>query len=178
MRSSRLVTHKIQIGNKQRCTRHVLCSEPGSWFFHGTASTIVAIGLIMFGLTSSAQAAFTLTQTINDPLLEASKGIGNSVSISGNNVLVGTRQTGARLFDATTGALLQTFNDPTTPDPTDVFAGTGAASISGDNVLIGERGEDASGSTVGQAHLFSASTGVLLQTFNDPTVTTADQFGN
>ncbi len=37
--------------------------------------------------------------------------------------------------------------------------------------------DDTNGADNGQAHLFSAATGLLLQTFNDPTPTAGDRFG-
>ena len=124
----------------------------------------------------------TLLQTFDDPTPTTEDQFGTSVSISGNNVLVGApgddtngQDVGqAHLFDATTGLLLQTFDDPTvtTEDQFGV-----SVSISGNNVLVGAPGDDTNGQDVGQAHLFDATTGLLLQTFDDPTVTTEDQFG-
>ena len=67
-----------------------------------------------------------------------------------------------------------TFNDPTVT-MFDVFGRSVA--IDGNNVLIGAPEDDTLGPDVGQAHLFDAVTGNLVQTFNDPTVTTGDQFG-
>ena len=75
---------------------------------------------------------------------------------------------------AETYELLQTFDDPTVT--TGDYFGRSVA-IDGDNVLIGARLDDTNGTDVGQAHLFDAATGNLLQTFNDPTVTGADFFG-
>jgi hypothetical protein len=73
-----------------------------------------------------------------------------------------------------TSLLKQTFNDPTvtTGDQFGV-----SVAIDGNNVLIGANGDDTNGNFVGQAHLFDATTGNLLQTFDDPTVTTNDSFG-
>ena len=108
---------------------------------------------------------------------------GASVAIDGNQVLIGApwQEVGANsttgqalLFDATTGALLQTFDDPTITEA-DVFGG--AVAIDGNLVLVGASGDDTNGLEVGQAHLFDASTGLLLQTFDDPTVAWQNQFG-
>jgi len=104
------------------------------------------------------------------------------VALDGNNVLIGAprdntngeRVGQAHLFDALTGTLLQTFNDPTVTHR-DEF-GTSVA-LDGNNVLIGDDGSDTNGNNVGQAHLFDALTGNLLRTFNDPTVTATDVFG-
>jgi len=124
-----------------------------------------------------------LLQTFDDPTVTVADSFGSSVSIDGNNVLVGAPGDStngnfvgqAHLFDATTGNLLQTFDDPTV---TTFDAFGRSVSISGNNVLVGAGGDDTNGGNVGQAHLFDATTGALLQTFDDPTVTTFDLFGN
>jgi len=123
-----------------------------------------------------------LLQTFDDPIVADSDSFGVSVALSGDNVLIGDPSddtngdgTGqAHIFDATTGALLQTFDDPTVTN-NDNF-GLSVA-LSGDNVLIGAPGDSTNGIRVGQAHLFDAITGALLQTFDDPTVTNNDGFG-
>jgi len=75
---------------------------------------------------------------------------------------------------AQTFALTQTFNDPSVTFQ-DGFGRS--AAIDGNNVLIGAYADDTNGLNVGQAHLFDAVTGDLLQTFNDPTPTFEDGFG-
>ena len=123
-----------------------------------------------------------LLQTFDDPTLTGQDHFGHSVALDGNNVLIGASRDNtngglvgqAHLFDATTGALLQTFDDPTVTVQ-DLFGSSVA--LDGNNVLIGAPSDDTSGSEVGQAHLFDATTGALLQTFDDPTITGADQFG-
>ena len=125
---------------------------------------------------------FVLQHTFDDPTVTGSDRFGNQVAISGNRVLIGDRLDDtagtnvgqAHLFNATTGALLQTFDDPTITSG-DQF-GVRVA-IDGNNVLIGANEDDTKGTSVGQAHLFNATTGALLHTFNDPTVTTEDEFG-
>jgi WD40 repeat protein len=72
----------------------------------------------------------------------------------------------AFLFDANTGELLFTIDDPT-PTTHDFFGMSVA--IEGDLILIGDARDDTSARNVGQAHLFSASTGQLLRTLEDPT---------
>ncbi len=69
--------------------------------------------------------------------------------------------------------LRHTFDDPT-PTDMDRF---GRVEFDGNRVLIGAHGDDTSGTDVGQAHLFDATTGNLLFTFDDPTPTVADSFG-
>ncbi|MGI9570785.1 MAG: FG-GAP repeat protein [Desulfobulbia bacterium] len=59
------------------------------------------------------------------------------------------------MFDATTGNLLQTFDDPT-PTSLDSF-GTSVA-ISGNNIVVGAYHDDTQGTEMGQVHLFDATT--------------------
>ena len=136
-------------------------------------------GLALSGGTAQA-VPFTLSQTFNDPTPTIKDQFGTSVAIDGNNVLIGAagdKTNGvavgqAHLFDAVTGSLLQTFNDPTVTSE-DRFGRSVA--IDGDNVLIGALFDETSAPNVGQAHLIDAATGNLLQTFNDPTI--LDRFG-
>ncbi len=48
--------------------------------------------------------------------------------------------------------------------------------ISNHNVLIGGAGDGTSGIDIGQAHLFDTVTGILLQTFDVPTLIQAHLF--
>ncbi|MFH1973798.1 MAG: thrombospondin type 3 repeat-containing protein [Patescibacteria group bacterium] len=115
-----------------------------------------------------------LLQTFNNPTPVAYDRFGTSISISGDKALIGTPldDTGATdagsayLYDATTGALLQTFNNPT-PAAADKFGYS--VSISGDKVLIGAISDDTGATDAGSAYLYDATTGALLQTFNNPT---------
>ncbi|MCE9557096.1 MAG: hypothetical protein K8T91_27430 [Planctomycetes bacterium] len=140
-----------------------------------------------------------LLHTFHDPTptpgatpSDISDGFGQSVAISGNNVLIGAYRDStlgigygqAHLFDAVTGNLVHTFSNPVAAHT--LFST--AVSISGNNILIGapladpqgDQGED-----VGQAYLYDAKTGNLVHTFDDPTPTpsitefdTGDQFGH
>ena len=58
------------------------------------------------------------------------------------------------MFDALTGALLATFDDPS-PTTSDQFGITVA--LDGNNVFIGSPQDDTSGTDVGQALLFSCN---------------------
>ena len=124
-----------------------------------------------------------LLQTFDDPTITGGDGFGFSVALDGDNVLIGAPLDAtngspvgqAHLFDAITGNLLQTFDDPTITG-NDGFGFSVA--LDGDNVLIGALSDATNGLGVGQAYLFNATTGALLQTFNDPTITGADQFGS
>ena len=132
-----------------------------------------------------------LLQTFQNPTPEIGDQFGSSVAISGNNVLIAARNDNTDatdagavyLFDAVTGDLLQTFQNPT-PEIGDHFGFSLA--VSGNNVLIGAIGDGAgeeylyffkTGSEAGAAHLFDMTTGDLLQTFQKNTPVTGDQFG-
>jgi len=123
-----------------------------------------------------------LTQTFLNPTPELGDFFGTSVSISGNNVLVGAKfdNTGANeagaayLFDATTGNLTQTFLNPT-PEFQDLFGLS--VSISGNNVLVGADLDNTGATDTGAAYLFDATTGNLTQTFLNPTPEANDIFG-
>jgi len=122
-----------------------------------------------------------LLQTFNNPTPELKEEFGESVSISGNYVLVGAHHdnTGAPsagsayLFD-TSGNLLQTFNNPT-PERDDLFGRF--VSISGNYVLVGADSDNTGTPSAGSAYLFDTS-GNLLQTINNPTPVHLDQFGH
>jgi hypothetical protein len=124
----------------------------------------------------------TLLRTFEDPSATSLDQFGISVAMDGTRVLIGAMGDNnngffvgqAYLYDAVSGELLQTFDDPT-PTGEDQF-GTSVA-LDGNYVLVGARGDDTNGSNIGQAHLFDAITGSLLWTFNDPTITSTDEFG-
>jgi outer membrane protein assembly factor BamB len=140
--------------------------------------SVAAFLVATLGVTGNAE-----PRTFNDPTPTGGDLFGDSVALNGNYVLIGARGDDtlgnndgqAHLFDVVTGGLLWTFNDPT---PTDGDRFGDSVALDGNNVLIGARGDDTLGSFVGQAYLFDATTGNLLRTFNDPTVTEADQFGS
>jgi hypothetical protein len=123
-----------------------------------------------------------LLHTFVDPGRAADDNFGIAVAAVGNNCLVSAYHddTGATdsgvvyLFDGTTGALLQTFLNPT-PAAGDWF-GMSVAAV-GNNVLVGAMNDDTSGTNVGAAYLFDGSTGKLLQTYLDPTPVTGEMLG-
>lgn len=124
----------------------------------------------------------SLLLMIEDPTPVSYELFGYSVAIQGNNVLVGARYdyTGglgagaAYLYDAATGALLRTFNNPS-PANNDYFGESVA--ISANRVLIGASGDNAGAGNAGAAHLFDGASGALLRTFNNPTPASNDYFG-
>ena len=112
---------------------------------------------------------------------------GQSVSLSGNNALVGaqgddgaaTNAGAAYLFNATTGALVRSFANPT-PAAGDSFGH--AVAVSGNLALVSATG-DANGTPIragsGAAYLYNVTTGALLRTFANPVPGPAsgDNFG-
>jgi len=139
----------------------------------------------IFNVTTGA-----LLQTINNPnSFDAFSGdnFGESASISGNNVIVGAPNeddavggsTGiAYIFNVTTGALLQTLDNPT-PSAADTFGD--AVSISGNNCIVGARRDDADGNNSGKAYIFNVTTGALIHTLDNPSgfgTNLDDNFGN
>jgi hypothetical protein len=139
--------------------------------YDNTGATAAGVAYLFDGTTGS------LLQTFLNPTPENSDLFGYSVSISGNNVLIGTPNDSAGasnagsayLFDATSGSLLQTFLNPT-PAISQSFGQSVA--ISNNNVLVG-----APNGGNGTAYLFDATTGSLLQTFLDPTPLSGGSFG-
>src|SRR3989344_5658740 len=140
------------------------------------------------GATDAGSAYFfdattgALLQTFNNPTPAEADFFGSSVSLSGNMALIGaynddtgaTNAGSAYLFDTTTGTLLHTFNN-LTPATSNLFGAS--VSISSDKVLIGVYADDTGANNAGSAHLYDATTGTLLQTFNNPTPAFNDQFG-
>jgi len=114
--------------------------------------------------------------TLSDPAATANDSFGNSVAVSGSNVLIGAigvnGYKGAAYLYSTSGQLLQTFTDPNNT-ANDAFGQSVA--ISGTNVLIGAYGPNNTGT--GAAYLYSTSGGSPLQTFTDPNNTANDNFG-
>ena len=125
-----------------------------------------------------------LLQTLNKPNPATGDFFGWSVAGVGANALVGALgdSTGAvgagsaYLFNGTTGALLQTFNNPN-PGVGDFF-GRSVAAV-GSNVLISSHSSDLGATNAGSAYLFDGTTGALLQTFVNPngTAGAGNEFG-
>ena len=124
----------------------------------------------------------SLLHTFNDPAIAASSNFGHALDIDGDNVLIastrddslGTDVGRVYLFDAVSGNLLHTFDDPTVT-ASDEFGWSVA--IEGNHVIVGAHFDDTHGTNVGQVHLFDAVTGNLVRTFDDPSVSGEDKFG-
>lgn len=146
-----------------------------------------------FPAIAAAQPA-TLLRSIDDPnpgdfgpSLFADA-FGTSVNLVGDRLFVGAPGDDTlgvnvgqvHVFDASTGTLLRTLDDPT-PSSVDLdgleldfpegdrFGFSLAATA--DLVLVGAPGDNTAGLEVGQAHLFDAATGQLLFTLDDPSPT-------
>lgn len=112
----------------------------------------------------------------------SSDNFGHAVAVSGNRALIsaigddrGATNAGvAYLFDTTTGALLQTFLNPT-PAGSDNFGFELA--LFGDRALISAANDDTGATNAGSAYLFDTTTGALLHSFNNPTPVLNDMFG-
>ena len=123
-----------------------------------------------------------LLHTFNDPTITAGDEFGAGLAMDGNHVLIGAYRddtNGANagqvhLFDAATGALLNTFNSP---NPMAFNFGRGVA-IDGSFGVLGADFSGVNGQHpgLGQAYLFNITTGDLVQTFDDPTITDWDSF--
>jgi regulation of enolase protein 1 (concanavalin A-like superfamily) len=135
----------------------------------------------------------TLLYTLNNPNpydTSTNDQFGNSVAISGNYAIVGTRYEKdaggtfsgkAYIYNATTGTLLYTLNNPNaySTSANDQF-GTSVA-ISGNYAIVGARQEDdAAGLDSGKAYIYNVTTGQLVHTLNNPNAygtSASDNFG-
>ena len=147
----------------------------------GTVNNVPEVGVPGQGQLFDARTG-TLLATFGNPSASADDDFGVSIALSGNRVLIGAPDDNtagfgvgrAYLFDATTGELLHIIDDPT---PTDNDGFGRSVALEGDRVLISDRGDDTQGEGVGQVHLFDATDGKRLQTFDDPTATSFNGFG-
>ncbi|MGK7878358.1 MAG: hypothetical protein AB4426_35165 [Xenococcaceae cyanobacterium] len=155
-----------------------------NFFKKAFGSSVATLGLLLLFPESSIAASFELQHTLLNPSPNHRDFFGDSISLSGNNLLIGAplddtngNDSGAAyLFDVKNGNLLQTFLSPVSaPDPANDTFGNGVA-IEGNNVLIGSRGDDSAGANTGAAYLYDTG-GTLLQTFLNPTPSFNDNFG-
>jgi hypothetical protein len=141
--------------------------------------------------TSDGGAAYLLDSATGSVILnfvnptpEAGDNFGYAVATFGNNVLIsapfdntaGTQAGAAYLFDGTTGALLQTFLNPTPAPPFPDQFGLSVSGI-GNTAIIGAPNDDAGATDSGVAYVFDSLTGSLLQTLLNPAPASGDQFG-
>src|SRR5439155_776531 len=123
-----------------------------------------------------------LVTTLNDPTPASSDYFGISVAVSGNTVVVGAAgdatggyQSGsAYVFNAITGALVATLNNPSPAEDDDFGV---SVAVSGKTVVVGAVRDDTGASDFGSAYVFNATTGALVATLNNPTPADDDYFG-
>jgi hypothetical protein len=80
----------------------------------------------------------------------------------------------AYVFDAATGALVATLNNPA-PASGDSFGSS--AAVSGNTVVVGAYGDDTGSTDSGSAYVFDAATGALIAALTNPTAASGDSFG-
>jgi subtilisin family serine protease len=120
--------------------------------------------------------------SLHHPAAAAFDNFGVAVAIDGDLALVGApyhtgtllEEGAAYLFDATTGALLQTFTSPT-PYLRGWF-GFGVA-FAGGKPVVGAPYDDLLAVNAGAAYMFDPTTGALLHTFTNPTPAIDEAFG-
>jgi len=124
-----------------------------------------------------------LVATLNNPTPADGDNFGSSVAMSGSTLVVGAprdntaanRAGSAYIFDAATGNLLRTLNNPTPADDEDFG---GSVAVSGSTVLVGAPHDDTGADWAGSAYIYDAVTGSLLRTLNNPTPANYDTFGS
>ncbi len=149
--------------------------------YHDSGATDAGVVYLLEGSTGA------LIRTFQNPTPSQEEHFGASVVPVGDNVLIaahdefnpyyysGYTDTGAvYLFDGSTGALLQAFQNPA-PTANDRFGYSVAAF--GDNVLVGAPWAYSGATAAGVVYLFDGSTGALLRTFRDPSPSSLGYFG-
>jgi hypothetical protein len=124
----------------------------------------------------------TLLATFNNPTPELNDAFGCAVTgVGPNAVLIGAHGDhwsgnagGAAYLFNTSGALLNTFTNPT-PETGDQF-GIAVATVGEDKVVIGAASDNSGVTDAGAAYLFGI-TGNLLWTFNNPAPSAGELFG-
>jgi outer membrane protein assembly factor BamB len=117
-------------------------------------------------------------KSLSNPTPADGDGFGYSVAVSGTTVVVGaycddtgaTDSGSAYVFDAATGSLLKTLNNPA--PATGANFGRSVA-ISGGKVVVGAYYVDSYHTSRGSAYVFDATTGSLLKTFATPAYSVA-----
>lgn len=123
-------------------------------------------------------------RTLENPSPGDGDQFGSAVAIAGNYVVVGTpfddagaSDAGAvHLFDIVTGDFIRTVQHPAAAAGDQFGVSVG---LSGDQLLVGAASADeaTNGADAGRAFLFSAATGSLVSTINNPSPQAGDAFG-
>jgi hypothetical protein len=129
---------------------------------------------------NASTGALNATLEPDNLFLASGQRFGHSVAVSGNSVVVGAYQDNganlfggtARVYNATTGAWLDTIINPT-PAVGDQFGFSVA--ISGNTIVVGAPGDNAFD---GRAYVFDATTGSTTSTLVNPSPAAGDQFGS
>ena len=159
------------------------------WSVAVSGSTVVVGAPYDFTATTWTGSAYVfdaasgnLLWTLNKPTPAAGGSFGYSVAVSGSTIVVGNINDGtgasdagsAYVFDAASGNLLRTLNNPA-PAAGDNFGSSVA--ISGDTIVVGAYKDDAVATDDGSAYVFDAATGNLLWTLNNSAPVTNGWFG-
>jgi hypothetical protein len=161
------------------------------WFGESlsTANGLVAVGAPHEAGTGrvyifqAATGALLRTLTHPNPLIGTQNLFGTHVHLADGKVFVAAWQSSGQpdssgsvyIFDAASGALLRTINNPA-PAAFDYF-GTAMDAV-GDRLLVGTPRDDAAGLDSGSAYLFDLNTGNLLRTLVNPFAASTDLFGS
>lgn len=114
-----------------------------------------------------------LYRTIPNPTPFIGDVFGTSVALSGNRLAVGASSGEAYVFDIPTGSLLRTISG----SKSDLFGAV--VGIEGDYVVVGAPFADmGAAADVGKAYVYSAATGTLLHTLQNPFPSSDDRFGS
>ena len=157
--------------------------------FDGTTVVVGAlgdqVGGVFVGTTYVFSAAGAPIHTIPspNPLVETDR-FGGAVSVSGNNIVVGSSGYGigsddnvgiAYLFETTSGTLTHVLNNPN-GDHFDFFGHS--VSVSGNHIAVGSPLDDAgSVANAGTVYLFDAVSGNLTHTIPNPSPSVDSRFG-
>jgi hypothetical protein len=133
-------------------------------------------------------ATSALVHTLDNPNpygTSASDEFGKAVAISGDYAIVGA--TGedeggqAYIYNATTGALVHTLNNPNAYSAPSGDSFGYSVAISSDYAIVGATGEDDTGGEYsGKAYIFNVATGALVHILDNPNpdgLSSADSFG-
>ena len=143
-------------------------------------ASITSQALAGLGIIRPIRPKAALLHTLDNPNAfgtSAGDEFGYSVAISGNRAIVGAYREDdggsssgkAYIFDATTGLLVHTLDNP---NPVNASGGDQfgrSVAISGNYAIVGAASEDdASGIDSGKAYIFDVTTGTLLHTLDNP----------
>jgi hypothetical protein len=170
-------------------------TPPGNSAYFGRAlamtSQYVAVGTTRDGTAGSLSGAVHLYNPVTGGLLRSILNpnpnsndlFGESVALSGNLLAVGATQDDlngadsgtAYLFDASTGGLLFTLNNPT--PATFEFFGCSVA-IAGNIVFVGAYLDNTDAGNGGSVYRFNATTGAIIDRLGSPSPAGGDYFGH